>query len=58
MMNAQVWGQMFLLFGYVIVGYICNKLHIFDERTNGKLSGFLLKVAIAVYTATKPVPMN
>ncbi|MBR6527826.1 MAG: AEC family transporter [Lachnospiraceae bacterium] len=46
MMNAQVWGQMFLLFGYVIVGYSCNKLHIFDERTNGKLSGFLLRVAM------------
>ncbi|MBQ1931853.1 MAG: AEC family transporter [Lachnospiraceae bacterium] len=46
MMNAQVWSQMVLLFGYVIVGYICNKLHIFDERTNGKLSGFLLKVAM------------
>ena len=45
-MNAQVWSQMFLLFGYVIVGYICNKLHIFDERSNGKLSGFLLKVAM------------
>lgn len=46
MMNAQVWSQMCLLFGYVIVGYACNKLHIFDERTNGKLSGFLLKVAM------------
>ena len=45
-MNAQVWSQMFLLFGYVIVGYVCNKLTIFDERTNAKLSGFLLKVAM------------
>ncbi len=45
-MNAQVWSQMFLLFGYVIVGYVCNKLHIFDEQTNAKLSGFLLKIAM------------
>lgn len=45
-MNAQVWSQMFLLFGYVIVGYACNKLHIFDESTSARLSGFLLKVAM------------
>ena len=45
-MNAQVWTQMFLLFGYVIVGYACNKLKIFDEMTNTKLSGFLVKVAM------------
>ena len=45
-MNAQVWTQMFLLFGYVIVGYTCNKLKIFDELTNTKLSGFLVKVAM------------
>jgi len=45
-MNVQVWSQMFLLFGYVIVGYICNKFNILDERTNAKLSGFLLKVAM------------
>ena len=45
-MNAQVWNQMFLLFGYVIVGYTCNKLHIFDEMTNSKFSGFLVKVAM------------
>ena len=37
---------MILLFGYVIVGYCCNKLHIFDEMTNGKLSAFLVKVAM------------
>ena len=46
MMNAQVWSQMFLLFGYVIVGYTCNKLKIFDETSNTKLSGFLVKVAM------------
>ena len=45
-MNSQVWSQMFLLFGYVIVGYACNKLHIFDEQTNARLSGFLIKVAM------------
>ena len=45
-MDAQVWNQMFLLFGYVIVGYACNKLKIFDEVTNAKLSGFLVKVAM------------
>lgn len=45
-MSAQVWSQMILLFGYVIVGYACNKWKIFDETTNNKLSGFLLKVAM------------
>ena len=37
---------MILLFGYVAVGYGCNKLGILDEVTNSKLSGLLVKVAM------------
>ncbi len=45
-MSPQVWNQMILIFGYVAVGYGCNKFGIFDEMTNSKLSSFLLKVTI------------
>jgi len=45
-MDARVWSQMFLLFGYVVVGYACNKCKILDADTNARISGLLVKVAM------------
>lgn len=45
-MNIELMGQMFILFGLVLIGYISNKTGVLDETANTKISGFLLKVPL------------
>lgn len=45
-MSYELITQMILLFGLIIVGYVCNKGGILDATSNAKFSTFLLKAAL------------
>lgn len=45
-MDRQVLEQIIVLFSYIAVGYIANKMGALDETANSRFSSFLLKVAL------------
>ena len=42
----EIVSQLCLLFGYILLGFVCNKLKLLDEISDKYFSGFLLKVTL------------
>ncbi len=42
----QIIGQLLILLGYIVVGYVANKAHVLDTVSDKYFSNFLLKVTL------------
>lgn len=42
----QILLQLFLLFGYIALGFVCNRIKLLDEVSDRYFSNFLLKVTL------------
>lgn len=45
-MNTELMNQIFMLFGLMVIGYLCGKTHVLDATANAKFSGFILKATL------------
>ncbi len=43
---GEIGVQLFSLFGFILSGFICNKIGIFDETSDKYFSNFLLKITL------------
>lgn len=50
--------QLCLLFGYIGLGFVCNKLKLLDETSDKYLSGFLLKVTLPASIISSAIGQN
>lgn len=50
--------QLCLLFGYIALGFVCNKLKLLDSTSDKYLSGFLLKVTLPTSIISSAIGQN